>query len=398
MHSFPTFIGYLTQWYVVDAKKADNARLALPDSAFFSQGSKQHVICGLLESRDGTAPISFELRQPVYWCVDRKHCKRGIWVTSSTGAWYWLKQPDATQEALHLPLRAKLGLLSNILNVFMEEQDGLSFYYAEAHLQMSPEAVHERLLCSNDDFYAQYNTSSLPLSKAPWDMDLFWHSLPFLKSELRANVCTGWDKSVFWKVLCKMKPPKAKTNWTPTKYLESAKLAERRAQQLPWGEPLAHAKRIRPNWMMEAMIQATAMDHTNSEPQLSRERPAAHEDSSDDDYVESKKKPLKRKRTIHDDSSDDDDNDNDDDESPNKKQRLGLEDSARDDKPLARKRHTIVIDDSEDENQVTTPAEEAKYSAKRMVHALVSTIFAYTSHLIGCASLTSHALFATRND
>jgi hypothetical protein len=217
----------------------------------------------------------------------------------------------------------------------MEEQSGISFYYAEPHLQMSPEAVHDGLSCSNDSFYAQHNTSSLPLYKTPWDMDLFWHALPFLKGELRAAVCVGWEESVFWNVLYKMRPANTKIKWTPVKYLESAKLAERRAQQLPWGELLPNPKRIRPNWTVEAMIQAAAMDRTTAEQQLCQDQAAKHADHNGDDYVELKSKPL---RTM-------------DDYFPtivSKKQRCSLKDYAQVSRPLAQMRYLSAIDDSSD--------------------------------------------------
>lgn len=315
-------------------KKADNVPLALPDSEKFSQGKEQHVICGLLVSRDGNnAPLSFELRQPVYWCVDRLKCKRGIWVTSSSGTWYWLKQPHATQEAVHLPLRAKLGLLSNVLDVLMEEHSG-----------MAPEAVHELLSCNDGTINQRRETSSVPLWKTPWDMDLFWHALPFLKRQLKAVLGTGWEKSIFWKALCKMsktkESPETKIAWTPAKYLEKAENAEMRAQQLPWGEPLANPTPMQPNC---------------SEQQL-------------------------RKRAISAGSSA---------KKQDKKQRLGLDDSAHDGK--RKSRSSANLDGEEEDEGMLTPAEKAKYTAQRMAQALVSRILACMSHLVSWVWLTSHA-------
>jgi hypothetical protein len=284
-----------------------------------------------------------------------------------------------------------MGLLSNILDVFMEEQDSEAFYYAHAHIKKSPQSVYNLLSCHDGELHARYNDPGLPLYKTPWDMDLFKSAVPFLQQHL-TEVCTDYDKSVFWKELNKLKAPKVK--WTLEMYKESAELAEQRGQQMPWGEPCANAKPLRPNWMMEAMIELAADSVKHNELPLlckekSADRPAdsshdeyvskkktttrkqetckrALEGSSDDDYVPKKrpkkvKKQLSRKRTIHD--SSDDDYVPKMKAAPNKKQRRSVSQLDMEDGDQGT--------NGDKENKAKMPLEEAKYSAKRMVEALV---------------------------
>jgi hypothetical protein len=203
-----------------------------------------------------------------------------------------------------------MGLLSNILDVFMEQRDASGVnYYVPAHLKKSPQQVYDRLSCQDDELHSRHNNPRLPLYKMPWDMDLLKSSVPFMKIHLN-GFCKGFDKSVFWKELNKLKETKD-VKWTPDKYKQSAELAEQRAQQMPWGEPCANAKPIRPNWMMEA---ALAGHNESPFPKMKETRKRALDDNSDDnsdddddDYVPKgkKQKPLSRKRTLEDSSDDD---------------------------------------------------------------------------------------------
>ena len=102
--------------------------------------------------------VPIVLKQLNHWEIDTSIKTRGIWIKTDI-AWYYLKDPcnvavpkvtyseeikdgqrksqdqsnldtDAffpSQESLHLPLRAKLGLLSNIIDIFTNQIISNSF-------------------------------------------------------------------------------------------------------------------------------------------------------------------------------------------------------------------------------------------------------------------------------
>jgi len=293
-------------WYITTTKDPEK-REALPHQGVFA---KNHVLHGTLQgSTSDVSPIHVQVPLArASWFVDKGHTTPGYWVqTAGKKAWYWLKQCHPTQEETHYPMRALLGLLRNVMDCFQEEYKEEPEY---SHLKLSPKELHRRLSCNNAAEFLQYMTESneqgYPLFQEPFDYALFTSTgLTFCQAHL-----DGWfggDDTRFYKQLGKLKKNNKKT-WSAAEYKASAERAEERSQRTPWGELLPNAKRIRPNWNMEAKIgQQEVSDEEEEAPKKKKKAPAKRKGSKKEPAAKKQKTTGSRRRVVEDSSDDDED-------------------------------------------------------------------------------------------
>ena len=150
-HIFCTFTGYLRKWYLAKADKPDQ-RVALPETGQFQDNVVLHAMLEGKNPNTPAVPIQIPLSKEIAWVVDRTPEKRGIWIEYGPGgAWYWLKEWHDSQDILQQPIRAKLGLLSNILSILEEERD---------HIKLTPKQLHQRLSCKDAIAFEDYKQST----------------------------------------------------------------------------------------------------------------------------------------------------------------------------------------------------------------------------------------------
>lgn len=291
---------------------------ALPEDGKFSN---THVIFGSLDPfrvpysspTNSAIPIPIAIKRPKTWVIDRSHHLRGIWVQSSTDdIWYWLKDPSTdvvdssspSQETLHIPLRAKLGLLSNILDMVQETNQGTPFNYVAIIGRRHPEAVHRMLtptsnqweyfrhlhIQSDEDISSveypflcdfmghNFMGDSYPLlNQEPFDLDLLKTCADFVRRQL-TNIHPFLSKSSnFMKGLTAMHTnyihdfrssseidslasPNFK-QFSLDDYVDSAIQSEKRSFRQPWGEPMNNLL-TQPNRWIEFIVQYNLLDVT----------------------------------------------------------------------------------------------------------------------------------------
>jgi hypothetical protein len=336
--------GSLRQWYIVKKSNPDTP-VALPRDMRL----KNYIIYGQLESdSEESSPVSIVIRPQNCWVIDRTHERRGIWIEPSDqdgSAWYWLRDPHAEKQAsLHLPIRARLGLFSNVIDALEQEgPDGTPFYYIQEHFKLTPKQLHQRLSCS-DDMEFQFKRSEcaeyLPFQE-PFDFELFEQQggLAFCKQHI-FGLAAGFNGSKLGKAIQSMKAKRAKA-WTLEQYEESAKLAEERSQRHPWGEPLRNARKVHPNWKVDTNLDQARDNHLGKMKNRSKED---DDGSEDEDFEDSGAGKRTRRHALE-------DSDDDDDEPRSKKKRKRVDAASK-----------AKVD----------PMAEDRYSDERMIQALVS--------------------------
>ena len=88
-----------------------------------------------------------------------------------------------SQSQLHLPLRAKFGLLSNLLDLMSEPYNNNTNNYVPVHARRSPANIHA-LLSPSEDTYQKFNTEEEPLNKEPFDLELLEQCPGFVRRHL----------------------------------------------------------------------------------------------------------------------------------------------------------------------------------------------------------------------
>lgn len=293
-------------------------------------------------------PIRIEIpASGVSLSVDFTNDRRGLWVNSGD-AWYWLHDWHASQDTLHQAMRAKFGLLSNLIDTLLE-----GGYFENFHRELSPKLLHQKLSCLDEAAFQVFKQNrddddDTLIFQEPFDYTLLSEqgSISFIKQHL-GGLYPGFDKSKFWKELVKLKGHKRGTpKWTSEQYRASAELAEERSQRMPWGVRLPNANETHFNWNVEA--------------RLDQER-----------YEESPK--AKRRRRV-------------------------LEDSNEEEEPAKKKmKQKSVLDNDEDRlrQEVALDAQVMRkeaYSDERMVQALVSAVTvteSFDTHVLQNGALTS---------
>lgn len=229
--------------------------------------------------------------------VDFSEEKRGLWV-ATTEAWYWLHDCDESQEELHQPMRAKFGLLSNLIDTLLEDDK-----YFETYEKLAPKLVHQKLSCLDEalfQVYKQNQANDILYFQEPFDYTLMSEQggVTLLKQHL-GGLFPGLEKSKFWKELVKQKGRKPGTaKWTPEQYRASAELAEERSQRTAWGMKLPNAKPIRPNWNMEARLD---QEQYQESPKAQRQRVSKDSDDEEPARKKSKKTNKQKKNPLEND-------------------------------------------------------------------------------------------------
>ncbi|GKY91341.1 hypothetical protein MPSEU_000106300 [Mayamaea pseudoterrestris] len=151
--------------------------------------------------------------------IDRTREYRGYWAmreeNSGAPPIYWLQRPNMERyhDAHSLDnYRGALGILSNLVDFVFDRSDGASFCVLKA-----AEVARK-----------------LPLA---FDMDLLMEHKTFVREFLVKSRQQLTKSCVFMKSLNALKPS-ANRRLSPQDWLSKIELAERRSNQLPWGEPL----------------------------------------------------------------------------------------------------------------------------------------------------------------
>lgn len=183
------------------------------------------------------------------WAFDRHFEDRGIWV-QSRNAWYKLEQPSTdlialsdgsqtSQDILHQPLRAKIGLLSNIIDMM-----SFSDPFVKKYSKMSPLQSYHAICLTDEE--TQINPK---ICDVPFDVYLLRRDPLFVKKHLK-----DWNSRLsqtcpFMKGLTELSTilklaKKKKEQWAleDFDYSSSAKDAEERSNRYPWGCPRLDAE------------------------------------------------------------------------------------------------------------------------------------------------------------
>jgi len=299
-HSISTKVsGYAASPYKASRKR----RFALPGGNKFGILDQLH---GVLEPKDSNdKPIQIVINRLNIWILDCTTQSRGFWVESSN-AWYKLKHPCPvgipisvklkddldlgeavlpSQADLHLPLRAKFGLLSNILDIFSEEFAGEPHYYLNLHACRTPTETYQILSREDVTLENQSESNNLELAE-PFDLELLRYSAGFIKrhlSNFHPNLTTNCE---FVKGLSRFENDFVNSynglKWTAETYRDSAEQAEKRSNRTSFGELLSLEK-IRPNKKLELDLSSAVNITSQRRPDLEEEMISAKVTPTDED-------------------------------------------------------------------------------------------------------------------
>lgn len=260
---------------------------------------------------DDESSVPIILTKLIHWEIDSSFQHRGIWVKTDS-AWYYLKDPchvsvprvtyfdsedknatsdnhpssstkttvaiDPTssfqkhlaqdpylpsQATLHIPLRAKIGLLSNILDIFSEKKGDKDSFYAPLHAKVSVEESYRMLSLDSNLLKTKYSHLSPPINDEPFDMKLLMQKgvAKFLRQQLTNYHLALSDNSVYMTSLqdlaVRMDEQKKFTlhRWSDNDFRQSAVNAENRGRRESWCGPLPNTHEIRPNRLIELEIE-----------------------------------------------------------------------------------------------------------------------------------------------
>jgi len=181
------------------------------------------------------------------WCFDRHYQDRGIWVLTKF-AWYKLKKPcdklitqsdgeQISQEILHLPLRAKCGLLSNILDLMSNSYGILNAENVTYHANRTLEMSYKMFLLDEEE-----QKQDPTLCKDSFDIFLLQRHPKFVKTQFKGVDTKFSNNSSVMKGLTALSKElsdaiKKKEHWATDEidYRKSAEMAEERSSRYPWG-------------------------------------------------------------------------------------------------------------------------------------------------------------------
>ena len=272
---------YLMDWYVTigDSKIRQSLEYLdknlLEKQAFSNKNS--YVMHGrLVAQKKGHEDIQVRLDKFDHWSVDRASAIRGVWV-ESPNAWYWLQKPSEeqpqlkvtltidgeklcipktlhatlpAQAELHVELRAKFGLISNLCDAFLfDEQSGESLQYLKRHSKKNPEALHKDLK-PTPELLARF--PSRP--EEAFDLKLLKRYPSFVKQHLK-DFCAEFKATCNF--MKNLKNPTRQT-FSQEDFERSALAAEARGARHPWGELRTDVERLNPNWVFLAALDESA--------------------------------------------------------------------------------------------------------------------------------------------
>ena len=252
---------HITNWFLMKPSPVEGKtvlRMALPadyrkvkNLCLYGEllPSPRKIARARAKGRELPKPLPVVLRRLNLWSIDRDYNDRGIWFQTND-AWYKLEQPSKdkvdgqSQEDLHLELRAKFGLVSNLLDMLTEKSRALNLdNFFGLHDSRTPSESHS-VLTPKPEQLERY--PGLPTE--PFDLDLLQREATFVKQHI-SDCGVDFAKSNFVKGLTEMekewkriqKSPKKKTGDKKEDvddefdYLASAKAAGKRSGRKPWG-------------------------------------------------------------------------------------------------------------------------------------------------------------------
>jgi hypothetical protein len=278
----------LEDWYVTKSDSTLPIRINLDNvthpGSFILRGK-------LVAQQEGFDNIPVRINFDGRWSVDRDNELRGIWAQTDR-AWYWLRRPCSrqitypvhvtvdgieqsmenschvtypSQDELHLELRAKLGLVSNLCDLFLFDETPDSFALMARHATQSPEALHKELTPS-PNLAAKFPDRS----PEPFDLQLLKCHVTFIKNHFLGFHPQFPTTCAFANAL---KPTVTLREFTREELLASALAAERRGSRHSWGE-LCHEdngtlSRVNPNWVYAERLHDAA-NETNHKRESSK--------------------------------------------------------------------------------------------------------------------------------
>ena len=260
-------------------------RYPLPED--FKFDGDQYMLHGYLISASGTTEknVPVVLTKLKSWEVDLSLTWRGIWVETES-ACYYLKDPChvavprvtyfdgdeqnksssllakdpylPSQMSLDLILRAKISLLSNIIDIFCEKKGNKSHHYAPLHAKIRVEESHKMLSLDSSLLKLKYKHVKPVLNEEPFDLKLLKQKevTMFVWKCLRNYHLTLSDNSTFMKSLLALTKEQEsqkqhQNEWREIDYQKGALIAEKRGKRESWGEPLPNYDEVRPNRLIE---------------------------------------------------------------------------------------------------------------------------------------------------
>jgi hypothetical protein len=268
------------------AEPNSEIRVALPTDAYLL---KNYTLSGTLMPLDKRQmPILIELDELEYYAIDQSRSFRGYWVITEA-ARYWLQQPCRkrvvvkglavqvgrddvceaneddhgdvlmsdgsivlpSQSHLHLFHRAQLGLLSNLIDIFLPTE---TTYHQHTLYNRAPGELYNLLSIKPElrEYYKRKvqrcTEQKLPPIQAlfdhPFDLELLVSS-NFLHPHIAAFHPDFKDTKFFNGLQQKHSNDSffslsLQTKQQENKWMKSAEEAERRSCQFPWGQPAAH--------------------------------------------------------------------------------------------------------------------------------------------------------------
>ena len=247
---------HITNWFLVKPSPVQGKtveRMALPadyrrvkNLCLYGEllPSPRKVARARAKGREVPKPLPVVLRRLNLWSIDRDYNDRGIWFQTND-AWYKLEQPckapiwnGQSQGDLHLELRAKFGLVSNLLDMLTEKSKALNLdNFFGLHDSRTPSESHS-VLTPKPEQLERYPM----LPTEPFDLDLLMREATFVKQHI-SDCGVDFAKSNFIKGLTEMekewkkiqKKAGGRKDIDDFDYLASAKAAEKRSGRRPWG-------------------------------------------------------------------------------------------------------------------------------------------------------------------
>ena len=188
-----------------------------------------------------------------------------------------------SQAYVHLPLRCRFGLLSNLADLFWEPYEDTDGNYVPVHARRSPANIHA-LLTPSAEVYRSSRKGEVdvdgngviddgeakPLNREPFDLELLNLCPGFVRSHMLGHHPLLHDNCAFIKRLAEAEAEaKARLQaadvederaFTDDDCLTSALSAEDRGQRTSWGESLPRGRPVRPNRLIDIEIRAAARD------------------------------------------------------------------------------------------------------------------------------------------
>ena len=190
-----------------------------------------------------------------------------------------------SQEELHLPLRARAGLLSNLADLLTEPcggardadggdggdgdgdgPGGTAPTYVSIHAKRTPDEVHA-LLTPTEEQLVLHNrpAEGRSLNASPFDLDLLRTCPGFVRHHLEALDEALDGECAFFQALDRMEAARREGGdgsagsgtWPAEALRRSAEEAEARGRRRPWGEflPGTLGSSVRPNRLIDIQIQ-----------------------------------------------------------------------------------------------------------------------------------------------